>query len=119
MEVVEPDGYLLLVTRQGFGKRVALADYPQKGRATGGVITQDQKNMDRTGPVASARVVQEADDVTIISSNGIVLRLKVKDISLTGRATRGVHLMDLGVGDAVASLARFPAANVNQGGSEN
>ncbi|HWQ04345.1 MAG TPA: DNA gyrase subunit A [Longilinea sp.] len=109
MEVVEPGGFLLVVTRQGFGKRVALTNYPQKGRATGGVITQDIKNMDHTGQVVSARVVQEADDMTFISSNGIVLRLKVKEISLTGRATRGVHLMDLGKGDGVASLARFPA----------
>ncbi|TLN10739.1 hypothetical protein FDZ74_10730 [bacterium] len=63
--------------------------------------------------------MQEADDVTFISSNGIVLRLKVKDISLTGRATRGIHLMDLGNGDAVASLARFPADDVSHGGTEN
>jgi DNA gyrase subunit A len=118
MEVVEPGGYLLVVTRQGFGKRVSLSDYPLKSRATGGVVTQDIKNMNRTGPVASARVVQEADDVTIISSNGIVLRLKVKDISHTGRATRGVHLMDLGKGDAVASLARFPAVDANRNGEE-
>ncbi|GAP15469.1 DNA gyrase subunit A [Longilinea arvoryzae] len=118
MEVVEPDGYLLVVTRQGFGKRVSLAEYPRKGRATGGVITQDVKNMDRTGQVVSARVVQEADDVTFISSNGIVLRLKVKDISLTSRATRGVHLMDLGAGDAVASVARFPATNDGEFGKE-
>ena len=118
MEVVEPGGYLLVVTRQGFGKRVSLSDYPLKNRATGGVVTQDIKNMSRTGPVASARVVQEADDVTFISSNGIVLRLKVKEISHTGRATRGVHLMDLGKGDAVASLARFPAVEANRNGEE-
>ncbi len=118
MEVVEPGGYLLVVTRQGFGKRVSLSDYPLKGRATGGVVTQDLKNMDRTGPVASARVVQEADDVTFISSNGIVLRLKVKEISHSGRATRGVHLMDLGKGDAVASLARFPAVETNRNGEQ-
>jgi DNA gyrase subunit A len=118
MEVVEPGGFLLVVTRQGFGKRVALSDYPKKSRATGGIITQDLKNMDRTGPVVSARVVQEADDVTFISSNGIVLRLKVKEISLTGRATRGVHLMDLGKGDGVASLARFPAVEVGKNGDE-
>jgi DNA gyrase subunit A len=74
--------------------------------------------MDRTGPVASARVVQEADDVTFISSNGIVLRLKVKEISHSGRATRGVHLMDLGKGDAVASLARFPAVETNRNGEQ-
>jgi len=118
MEVVEPGGYLLVVTRQGFGKRVSLSDYPLKNRATGGVVTQDLKNMNRTGPVASARVVQEADDVTFISSNGIVLRLKVKEISHTGRATRGVHLMDLGKGDAVASLARFPAVETNRNGED-
>ena len=110
MEVVEAGADLLLVTRLGYGKRVSLEEYPSKSRATGGVKTIDQKSIAKTGEIASARVVQENDEVTLISTNGIVLRLKAKEISVTGRATRGVRLMDLGKGDSVASLARIVAA---------
>jgi DNA gyrase subunit A len=107
MEVVEPGGYLMIVTSLGFGKRSPLGEYPIKGRATGGVTTIDQKNMDKIGTIVAARVVQDEDEVTLISSGGTVLRLKVKEINPLGRATRGVHMMDLGKGDSVASIARL------------
>lgn len=108
MEVIEKNGTVLIVTENGFGKRSHVEDYPLKGRATGGVVTIDQKSLDKVGRIASARVVQETDEITIISSGGIMLRLKVKDISISGRSTRGFRLMDLGKGDSVASVARIP-----------
>jgi DNA gyrase subunit A len=110
MEVIEPGGFLLLVTEMGFGKRTNLDEYLVKGRATGGVVTLDQKNMDTTGKIAAARVVQKEDEVTFISANGMVLRLKVdNEIRLVGRAGRGIHLMDLAKGDFIASVARIVA----------
>jgi DNA gyrase subunit A len=115
MDVVEPGGYLLVMSENGYGKRAALDDYPRKGRATGGVATADQKNLDRTGKIAVARVVQEEDEVTLISAGGTVLRMKVKDISQAGRATRGVRVMDLAKGDIVASLARISTASLERG----
>lgn len=114
MEVVEPDGMLLVVTEQGFGKRSNLSEYPAKGRATGGVTTIDQKSLPKIGRITVARVVQAEDEVTIISSGGIMLRLKTKDISSSGRTTRGFKLMDLGKGDSVAALARISAADLKQ-----
>ncbi len=107
MEVVEPDGSLFVITTLGFGKRTPLSEYPVKGRATGGVSTFDTKNLARTGEISAARVVQEADEITCISSAGMVLRLKVADIRQSGRATRGSRLMDVKDGDTVASLARL------------
>jgi len=112
MEVVEPDGDLLVVTAHGFGKRTPLSDYPVKGRATGGVATTDQKSLSKTGVIVAARVVQEADEVTIISSGGVALRQKVKGISRSGRATRGVRLMGVAAEDTLASLARLSAASI-------
>ena len=119
MDVIEPNGQLLLVSEKGYGKRTDLAEYPAKGRATGGVATTDQKNLSKTGHVASARVVQESDEVSIISSSGIMLRLKVKDISSSGRATRGFKLMDLDADDTVAAVARINNAAVANVDSEN
>jgi len=117
MEVIEPGGDLLQVTTKGFGKRTPLSAYPPKGRATGGVLTISKKALKQIGLIAAARVVQEADDLTIISSNGVVLRTKVKQISQAGRATRGVRIMDIKDGDTVASLARIADADLRSVGA--
>jgi DNA gyrase subunit A len=112
MGVVEPNGDLLIVTGKGFGKRTPLSQYPVKARATGGVISIDQKALDKIGRVAAARVVQAIDDITIITTGGVVLRTKVKQIKQAGRAARGVHLIEIGEGNKVASLARIPTAKL-------
>ncbi|MFM8322295.1 MAG: DNA gyrase C-terminal beta-propeller domain-containing protein, partial [Chloroflexota bacterium] len=109
MEVVEPNGDLLVVTARGYGKRSPLGDYPARSRATGGVQTIDQKALGKIGQVVAARVVQETDDVTIMSSGGVVLRARVKDIVRTSRATRGVLLMSVQGEDQVSTIARIPA----------
>lgn len=114
MDVIEPEGQLLVVTEKGYGKRSKLDEYPAKGRATGGVATIDQKNLTKIGNISAARVVQEADEISIISSGGIMLRLKVKDISMSGRATRGFKLMDLGKEDIVASVAKISTAEIQK-----
>jgi len=112
MEVVEPGGDLMVISSCGYGKRTPLTEYPAKRRATGGIKTIDQKALSKIGLLAAARVVQEADDLTIISAGGVVLRTKVKNISRTGRATRGTHLMELQEGDTVASMARVADAEL-------
>lgn len=117
MEVVEKDGYLLIVTTRGFGKRTSLTEYPVKGRATGGVQTIDKKALNSIGRITSARVVQAADDLTLISANGVVLRTKVQAVSQSGRAARGVRLMEVGEGDSVVSLARIADADLRQVGA--
>jgi len=117
MEVIEPGGELLQVTTKGYGKRTPLSAYPSKGRATGGVLTISKKGLDQVGKIAAARVVQEADELTIISRNGVVLRTKVNQISQAGRATRGVRIMDIKDGDTVASLARTAHADLRRVGA--
>ncbi len=110
MEVVEPSGDLLVISTRGYGKRTPLKQYPTKGRGTSGVKTTDVKAMATIGHIAAARVVQKSDEVTIISSAGVVLRTAVKDIKQASRATRGVRIMHMAEGDSVATLARIPAA---------
>ena len=119
MEVIEPGGYLALVTRRGYGKRTSLDEYPVKGRATGGVRTINKESLDKIGAIAAARVVQAADDVTIISEGGVLLRTKVSAIPESGRATRGVHLMSLQGKDNVASLARIADSDLRQVGAQS
>jgi DNA gyrase subunit A len=117
MEVIEKGGDLMLITTQGFGKRTALTEYPAKSRATGGVQTTARDAADKIGTITSARVVQEADDLTIITANGMVLRTKVRDVKQAGRATRGVHLMEVKEGDRVAAIARIAAAELKKVGA--
>jgi DNA gyrase subunit A len=116
MDVVDKKGDLLVVTRNGYGKRTPLKDYPVKGRATMGVLTLSKSKMDVTGRIAAARVVHDDDDLTLISSGGIVLRTKIKQVSRAGRATMGVRVMDLKEGEIVASFARIAAKDLKQAG---
>ncbi len=119
MEVVVPGSSVLIVTDKGYGKRTDIDEYPVKGRATGGVLTINKSSMEQIGEIATVRVVQEKDEVMLISSNGMVLRLRVKDISKMGRATRGVHMMDMINGDTVASLAVLSYQDDSVNGDEN
>jgi DNA gyrase subunit A len=112
MEIVEPGGDLLVVTTQGYGKRTPLNQYARKSRATLGITTIDKNAIPKIGKIAAARVVQEADDLTIISINAVVLRTTVKQIKQAGRATRGVRLIGLKEGDSVASMARIAEADL-------
>jgi len=119
MEVVEQGGYLLVVTERGYGKRTPLADYPARGRATGGVATIDQKNLKTTGRISVARVVQNEDELTLVSAGGAVLRVKVSELRPMGRSARGMHVMRVSEGDAVASVARINAELLQGDGDNN
>jgi DNA gyrase subunit A len=118
MDVLEPDGSLLVVTSGGYGKQTPLSAYPAKGRATGGVTTIDVKALGDIGKIVSARVVQKADDLTIITSNGVAIRIKNKDVKQAGRSTKGVHLIKPQPGDSVASVARIAAEDMRKVGAD-
>ncbi|MDP1548378.1 MAG: DNA gyrase subunit A [Anaerolineales bacterium] len=118
MDVVEKEGALLVVTTTGYGKQTPLTEYTAKGRATGGISTIDQKALKEIGTIAAARVVQKADDLTIMTANGVAIRLKVKDVKQSGRATRGVHLIKPQEGDSVASVARISAEDLKKAGAQ-
>jgi len=118
MDVLEPDGSLLVITSTGVGKQTPLKDYPAKGRATGGVSTIDQKALKEIGKIVAARVIQKADDLTIMTSNGVAIRIKVKDVRQAGRSTRGVHLIKPQEGDSVASVARIAAEDLKKAGAQ-
>jgi DNA gyrase subunit A len=107
MEIVEPGAQLLIVTEQGFGKRTPLEEYPLQNRAGAGVATIDRKALSNVGKIVAGRVVQPDDDLTLITANGILLRLNVRDVKQAGRATRGVRLITPQTGDSVVSVARL------------
>jgi len=116
VDVVRKGADLLVVTANGYGKRTPLKEYAAKGRGTMGVLTLSKEKLDVTGPVASARVVEDQDDLTIISSGGIVLRTKVGEIKRAGRATMGVRVVNLKPGETVAAVASIAAKDLETAG---
>lgn len=103
-DVVTPGDDLLIITEKGYGKRTPLDEYRQQNRYGQGVRAM-VLTPQRTGKIVSTRVVTEGDEVTCISANGIVLRTSVNAVSLQGRSTQGVRVMDLRDGDTVVSVA--------------
>ena len=117
MDVVDAESALLVVTTGGYGKQTPLGQYAPKGRATQGIATIDQKALEEIGRIAAARVVRKDDDLTIMTANGVALRLKVKDIKQSGRATRGVHLIKPQENDFVVSMARIATEELKKAGA--
>jgi len=104
LNLTPKDSELLIVTENGFGKRTPIEEYPRHSRGGGGVITS--KVTEKTGLVATARIITEKDnDLMIISSGGVVIRTDVNTIRRAGRDTQGVSVMNLGGGDKVVAVA--------------
>ena len=82
---------LLAITENGFGKRTELDEYRVQNRGGKGVITY--KITPKTGNIVGIRVTNEDDDAMLITNSGTIIRIKVKDVSILGRATQGVTLM--------------------------
>ncbi len=104
MDVIrDPNGQLLVVTRNAYGKRSLLSEYRRQSRYGLGIKTLSRS--EKTGPIIAARTIRPGDHVTFITSGGMALRTRVDDISLIGRSTMGVQLMNLAPGDHLASIA--------------
>jgi DNA gyrase subunit A len=125
MAVLDPsqEGVTLLTAcSNGFGKRTRFQDYRRQKRNGSGIISI--KTSERNGPVVGLKAVREDDDVVLMSREGLVMRMKAADISLMGRATQGVKMMNLKKGDALASLEQVAQAEdvedveAVEGGSE-
>jgi DNA gyrase subunit A len=103
MVVISSGDQLFTLSVNGFGKRTPIEEYPKHHRGGAGVVTF--KVTDKTGRVAVSRMVREEQELICISHQGIVLRTRMESIRITGRAAQGVTVMNLGAGDAVASVA--------------
>jgi DNA gyrase subunit A len=104
MEVLRPQGTILTVTERGFGKRTNPARYPQHHRRGQGVLSLNITK--RTGRVMGILQVNEDDEVILVTDGGKLLRLAARGISLIGRVTQGVKLMDAEAEERVVSLAK-------------
>jgi DNA gyrase subunit A len=99
---------ILTVTEYGFGKRTALDEYRKTARAGKGVINLNVS--DKTGKVISSLSVNDKDSVIFTTTKGMVIRTRMKELRVMGRATQGVHVVRLKEGDKVADLVKVPVA---------
>jgi DNA gyrase subunit A len=102
-DVVTPDAMLLAVSERGYGKRTPLDEYRLTGRGGKGIITMNVT--DRVGRVIGVRMVREDDHVMLITDGGKVIRMAVRGISVIGRNTQGVRLIDVAEGEKVVGVA--------------
>ncbi|MCQ2554147.1 MAG: DNA gyrase subunit A [Clostridia bacterium] len=106
MELVEPKQQLLVVTSKGFGKRTKSSDYKIQVRGGKGLLTYDKAKFDKTGPLVGAMVVDDDDEVLLINSDGIIIRIKANEISKLGRATQGVKIMSVSEDANIIAIAK-------------
>ena len=103
--IVKEQGAILTATENGYGKRTAIDEYRQTGRGGQGVISIQVT--ERNGLVVGAVQVVDQDDIMLISNGGILVRTPVKDISVIGRNTQGVKLIQLADDEKLVSLAKL------------
>ncbi|ADG04788.1 DNA gyrase subunit A [Kyrpidia tusciae] len=108
MDVVDPDGDVLVVTNRGFGKRTPITEYRHQSRGGKGIRTLHVTA--RTGSVVSLKMVRNDEDVMVITTTGIAIRMHVDEISVQGRNTQGVKLITLKEDEEVSTVAKVVCA---------
>ncbi|MGI5984600.1 MAG: DNA gyrase subunit A [Clostridiales bacterium] len=115
-------GALLSVTENGYGKRTEIEEYLRGNDGTaqkrGGMGLKNYNVTDKTGKVADVKVVDDNDDILLISDDGTIIRMGAETISTFGRATQGVRLMRLAEGAKVISIARTDKEEIEEEAEE-
>lgn len=106
MELVEKDQQLLVVTENGFGKRTPVEDYKIQVRGGKGLLTYDKAKFKKTGALIGAMVVDEDDEILMINSEGIIIRIRAEEVSVLGRATQGVKIMKVDDDTKIVAMAK-------------
>ena len=110
--IASKDATLLAITEHGFGKRTELSEYRVQNRGGRGVITY--KVTPKTGNIVGIRIANGDEDVMMITDKGTIIRLKVEEISILGRATQGVTLMRTNDGGKVVSIELIQQEEINK-----
>ena len=115
--VAEQDSQILTATEKGYGKRTALDEYRAQARGGSGVISI--KTSDRNGKVVGAIQVTDEDEMMLISNKGTLVRARAADVSIIGRNTQGVTLINIAKGEKLVSVAKIAETNEEESDSEN
>ncbi|MBR3870337.1 MAG: DNA gyrase subunit A [Clostridia bacterium] len=104
MEIADETGKLLTVTENGFGKRTEISEYKVQARGGKGILNYNLT--DKTGDVAGIKVVKPDEDIILISSDGVIIRMDADDIQVYSRVTQGVKVMKLAQDVRVIALSK-------------
>jgi DNA gyrase subunit A len=116
-ESEDNDTSIMVVSEKGYGKRTDIGDYRITGRGGKGVKTLSVT--EKTGSLIAIKDVTDENDLMIITRNGIAIRMKMEDVRVMGRATQGVRLIKIRDNDNIASVARVPKVEEEEGAEEN
>ena len=100
----DENDFVLTATENGFGKRTPIAEYTRHGRGTQGMIAI--QTSERNGSVVAATLVKPDDEIMLITTGGVLIRTRVKEIRAMSRATQGVTLINLDKGETLISLEK-------------
>ena len=106
MDLADPDAQLLVVSQNGFGKKTPISEYKTQRRGGMGVLTYNKAMFKKTGELVGAAIVSDEDDIMLINSDGILIRVDASEISKMGRATKGVKLMNVGEETKIIAMAK-------------
>ncbi|MBU5486410.1 DNA gyrase subunit A [Clostridium sp. MSJ-11] len=107
MDILVEDEYVLVVSKNGFGKRTPVSEYTLQNRGGKGMLTY--KVTEKTGKLASARVVKDGDELMLINSSNTAIRICVSDVSITSRSAMGVTLMKTDKDEKILAIAKISA----------
>ncbi|WP_445928191.1 DNA gyrase subunit A [Levilactobacillus sp. HBUAS70063] len=102
--VLQPDSRVFVISEKGYGKQTPASEYPIKGRGGKGIKTVNVT--EKNGPLAGLTTLDGDEDIMLVTNKGVMIRFSGSDVSETGRATLGVHLIRLGDDTAVATMAK-------------
>lgn len=97
---------MLVVSENGFGKRTSLDEYRLQTRGGKGIATYDKSKFSKTGTLVGGMLVQDENEVMLINSNGVIIRIRAEEISKSGRTTQGVKIMKVEEDSHIVSLAK-------------
>ncbi|MBC2582660.1 DNA gyrase subunit A [Clostridium sp. DJ247] len=117
MDIVAEDSDILVVSENGFGKRTPISEYTAHRRGGKGIITY--KVSDKTGYIVGARVVKDGDELMLINSSNVAIRLNVSGISTTSRNAMGVTLMKTEEEQKVVAIAKINSDDVIEANEDN
>ncbi len=117
LDVVDPAATLLAVAEKGYGKRTPMEEYRVQARGGRGIITM--RVTERTGKVVGVQMVQEEDEAMLVTNTGRVIRFPVRDVSVIGRNTQGVRLIELDPEERVVAVARLVERESDQANGAN
>ncbi|MDD6154201.1 MAG: DNA gyrase subunit A [Eubacteriales bacterium] len=118
MALVHKDEELFVITEKGFGKRTPVKQYKRQARGGKGMLTYDKTKFKKTGMVVGAAVVNDDDEIMLITSEGVIIRIKASEVSVLKRATQGVKIMNVDDDAEIVSIAKLNSESTDDSGDD-